>query len=203
MLELRERGWEGLPPPPVFATRIPKAADMGQEDPSATPVATPLGLPNSDPEPQIPHSPPPESVTVPETEAAPTAPVTHSPSISITTLSDFEVADVFDDDSPVDSTTITPHSTFYLEDGNLEILCGSTLFRVHTSVMSFHSPALRQMFAQASLATAESPNGCPRIPSFDTATDFTTLLKMIYLPEYVILCPFEQAFMFMILLQVP
>ena len=166
---------------------------MGQEDPSATPIATPLGLPDSDPEPQIPHPPPPESVTVPETETAPTAPAAHSPSFSITTLSDFEVADVFDDESPVDSTTITPHSTFYLEDGNLEILCGSTLFRVHTSVMSFHSPALRQMFAQAGLATAESPNGCPRIPSSDTATDFTTLLKIIYLPEYVTLCPCRQA----------
>jgi len=42
------------------------------------------------------------------------------------------------------------------------------------------------MFAPAGLATAESPNGCPRITSSDTATDFTTLLKMIYFPGFVV-----------------
>jgi len=40
------------------------------------------------------------------------------------------------------------------------------------------------MFAKSNLTAAESPNGCPRIPSSDTATDFSTLLKVIYLPEY-------------------
>ena len=185
LLELRERGWEGLPPPPVFATRMPNVTGVGQEDPSATPVATPLGLPASDPEPQLPHSPPPKSATFPETEKTPSPPATHSPSISITTLSDFEVADILDDEIPTDPTTVTPHDTLNFEDGNVEVLCGNTLFRVHTSILSLHSPALRQMFAQASLVTAESPNGCPRIPSFDKATDFAMLLKTVYLPGYV------------------
>ena len=67
----------------------------------------------------------------------------------------------------------------------MEVLCRDTLFRVHTSVLSFHSPALRRMFARASLAATESPNSCPRIASSDTAADFTTLLKMIYLPGLV------------------
>ena len=71
-------------------------------------------------------------------------------------------------------------------------MCGNTLFRVHTSILSLHSPALRRMFARESLATAESPNGCPRILSSDKATDFTTLLKIIYLPECVALSPFRQ-----------
>ena len=185
LLELRERGWEGLPPPPVFATRMPNVTGVGQEDPSATPVATPLGLPASDPEPQLPHSPPPESATFPGTETTPSPPATHSPSISITTLSDFEVADILDDEIPTDPTTVTPHDTLNFEDGNVEVLCGNTLFRVHTSILSLHSPALRQMFAQASLVTAESPNGCPRIPSSDKATDFAMLLKTVYLPGYV------------------
>ena len=35
------------------------------------------------------------------------------------------------------------------------------LFHVHTSILSFHSPALHRMFAQTSLAKAESPNSCP------------------------------------------
>ena len=33
----------------------------------------------------------------------------------------------------------------------------------------------------------ETFTGCPRILSSDTATDFATLLKMIYLPGYAIL----------------
>ena len=185
LLELRERGWEGLPPPPVFMTGIPKATGGGQEDPSATPVATPLGLPASDHEPQAPHSPPPESITVLGIETTLSPPATHSPSISITTLSDFEVADILDDEPPTDPTTVTPHDTLNFEDGNVEVLCGNTLFRVHSSILSLHSPALRQMFAQASLATAESPDGCPRILSSDKATDFATLLKTVYLPGYV------------------
>jgi len=203
---LRERGWEGLPPPPIFTTGKPKPVGAKQRDPAATPIATSIGLPNRDPEPQNPRlepqivqSPPLESITIPEPDAVPASPVTQSPSISIATLSDFTIADASDDESqinptisdasddelPIDPTTVAQHNTFYLEDGNVEVLCGNTLFRVHTSVLSFHSPALRRMFAQASLATAESPNGCPRITSSDTATDFTTLLKMIYLPGFV------------------
>jgi len=131
-----------------------------------------------------------EPETIPE---SPVTPVAQSPSISIATLSDFTIADTTDDESPTDTsddelptdaTASTPHETFYLEDGNVEVLCGSTLFRVHTTILSFHSPALRQMFAQTSLATANSPNGCPRILSSDTARDFAALLKMIYLPGF-------------------
>jgi len=124
---------------------------------------------------------------------------THSPSISIVTLSDFTIADASDDETPanatisdtsddelpIDSATVTRHETFYLEDGNLEVLCGNTLFRVTANILSFHSPTLRRMFAKTSLETAESPNGCPRILSSDTAADFTTLLKIIYLPGFV------------------
>ena len=201
MLALRERGWEGLPPPPVFATEKPKPADEDQKDPAATPLATSLGLPNRDL--GISRPSPFKSVSVPGEDAIPTSSVTsitQSPSISIATLSDF-IADASDDESsvdltiadtpndepPFDPTTITPHGIFYLEDGNVEVLCENTLFRVHASTLSFHSPALRRMFAKTILATAESPNGCPRISSSDTARDFSTLLKFIYLPEFVTL----------------
>jgi len=204
VINLRERGWEGLPPPPVFTARRPKPTGVNQRDPATTPVATTLGLPSRDLEPQIPQPPPLEPVPVPEADtipASPTTPVIHSPSISIATLSDFTIADVSDDESPAESsiadtsddelptdpTAIVPHKTFHLEDGNVEVLCGNTLFRVHTSILSFHSPALRRMFAQTNLAAAESPNGCPRVLSSDTATDFATLLKMIYLPGFVAL----------------
>ena len=187
-MKLRERGWEGLPPP-VFTTGKQKSTGEDQKDPSATPVATSLGLPKGDFEPQTPQPLRLEPVTASETDSVPTSPVTQSPSISVSTLSDFTIADTSDDESPIDPTAITPHGTFYLEDGNVEVLCGHTLYRVHTSILSFHSPALRQMFGQTGLSSAESPNGCPRILSSDTATDFATLLKIIYLPGYVTLFP--------------
>ena len=196
VIELRERGWEGLHPPPVFTTGKLKLTSANQKDPAATPIATSLGLLSGDPRPQIPQPPPPESITAPETDAVPASPITQSPSISIATLSDFTIADTSDDETPIDTTTAdvsddetsidpmaaTPHTTFYFEDGSVEVLCGITLFRVHTSVLSLHSPALRRMFAPTSLAAAESPNGCPRVLSTDTAADFATLLKVIYLP---------------------
>ena len=214
VINLRERGWEGLPPPPVFTTGKLKQAGVDQSDPAATPVVVSLGLPSRDfeprviqpppPELQIPQSPPFRSAAIQKTDTvhtSPITPVTQSPSISIATLSDFTTADVSDDEPPVDPTisdasddeppidptAAVPHRTFYLEDGTVEVLCGSTLFRVTVSTLSFHSPLLRQMFAQTNLATAESPNGCPRILSSDSAKDFATLLKVIYLPGFAAL----------------
>ena len=159
-----------------------------QDDPSATPIATSLGLPSTNPEPEV-LQPPVDSVADPEAETTSVSPATQSPSISIATLSDFTTADISDVESSVDPTAITPHDTFYLEDGNVEVLCGNTLFRVHPTILFFHSPALRQMFAQPNLTSAESPNGCPRIHSSDTTTDFAALLNMIYLPRHVALRP--------------
>ena len=199
IINLRERGWEGLPPPPVFTTGVSRPAGTNQNDPTATPVATSLGLPNRDLNPQTPPLEPaavPETGTIPAPQTVP--PASQSPSISITTLSDFTTADISDDEPPVDHeisdtsddelpinpTDAAPHGTFYLDDGNVEVQCGHTLFRVHTSVLSLHSPVLRRMFTQTSLATAETPNGCPRISSSDTAKDFATLFKTIYLPGF-------------------
>jgi len=183
VIELRERGWEGLPPPPVFSTGKPRPTDANQNDSAATPVATSLGLPNEDLGPQVPRPHPLEFITTSETDTIPRSPITQSPSTSISVLSDLTIEDTSDEEPLVDPTVVTHHGTFYLQDGNVEVLCGNTLFRVHTSIMSFHSPTLNQMFAQTGLATAESPNGCPRILSSDTAVDFTILLKMIYLPS--------------------
>jgi hypothetical protein len=179
---LRERGWEGLPPPPVFTTGKLKPPGPDQKDPSATHIATSLGLSNRDPEPQIPQPFPLEPVVIPEAGTIPTSPITQSPSISIATLSDFTLTDTSDDEPPIDPTVAAPDETFNFEEGNVEVLCGNTLFRVHTSVLSLHSPVLRRMFARTSLTAADSPNGCPRITCPDTATDFSILLKTMYLP---------------------
>jgi len=186
----------GGPPSPTCVQF--RAAKTDQREPATTPVVASLGLPDRYLEPRMPHPPPPELTAVSETDkipASPITPVTHSPSISIATFSDFTIADVSDDESPADPAisetsngqlppdpaVAVPHDTFYLEDGNVEVLCGNTLFRIHTSVVSFRCPALSSMFSQTNLASAESPNGYRRIPSSDTATDFTTIPKIIYL----------------------
>ena len=98
-------------------------------------------------------------------------------------MSDFTIADNLDDEPIPEPEIITPHDTFYLDDGGVEVLCGKTLFRVHSSVLSFHSPVLREIFSPANLVAAESPNGCPRIVSSDIPVDFATFLKIVYLPE--------------------
>ena len=191
VVSLRERGWEGLPPPPVFATGKSKPAGADQKDSTAattaaTPAITSLGLPSENLEPQPVPQPPPfllESDITPEIGTIHASPVIQSPSLSIVALSDF-AADTSDDESLIDSTAITSHAAFYLEDGNVEVLCGNTLFRVHVSVLSPYSHVLGQMLSKVNLAAAESPNGCPRILSSDVATDFVTLLKIVYLPAY-------------------
>ena len=193
VLRLRESGWEGLPAPPILRSAQPETTVPESQDPAVTPVATSLGLPSIGEQSQPPTLPSPApdipSGWSPRSSAPP------SPSTSITALSDFTIADSLDDEpipEPETTTlheptlepeTISPHDAFYLDDGSVEVLCGKTLFRVHTSALSFHSPVLRQMFSPTNLTAAESPNGCPRIVSSDTPTDFATLLKVIYLPE--------------------
>jgi len=192
VLRLRESGWEGLPTPPILRSAQPEITAPKSQDPAATPIATSLGLPGVVEQPRTPTPPSPTPYHPPcESPKSSTPP---SPSTSITALSDFTIADSLDDEpilEPETTTlheptlepeTISPHDKFYLDDGSVEVVCGKTLFRVHTSALSFHSPVLRQMFSPANLTAAESPNGCPRVVSSDTPTDFATLLKAVYLP---------------------
>jgi len=79
----------------------------------------------------------------------------------------------------------TRHKTFYLEDGNVEIVCGHTIFRAHSPILSFSSSKLRDMFSPSTLLTAPMSEGCPRIVFKDSAQDFAVLLRMIYTPGYI------------------
>jgi len=204
VLLLRERGWEGLPTPPILRGAQSEITALKSQDPAATPVATSLGLPGVVEQPRTP-TPPSPTLHHPPCES-PKSSTPPSPSTSTTALSDFTIADSLDDEpalepepvlepefalepeaiTPHEPTpepeAITPHDMFYLDDGSVEVVCSKTLFRVHTSTLSFHSPVLRQMFSPPNLAAAESPNGCPRVASSDTPTDFATLLKAVYIP---------------------
>lgn len=182
MIELWERDWEGLPPPPKFTTVKPKLTLVNEKGPGSTPVTASRGPQGEDMGLQVVPLPPVESATAKNTDTVSGTPVTQSPSISIATLSDFTNIDTPDDEALIDRETTAPHGTFYLEDGNVEVLCGNVLFRVHTSVLSPHSPVFRRLFAQTNLATAESPNGCPRVLFPGTATDLVILLNAVYPP---------------------
>jgi len=103
-----------------------------------------------------------------------------SPTLSISTISDLTPTES-DDDERIS----TRHETFYLEDGNVEVVCGRKIFRIHSPIVSFSSPKLRDMLSPSTLLDAPMPEGCPRITLKDSAEDFAVLLKMIYTPGCV------------------
>jgi hypothetical protein len=108
-----------------------------------------------------------------------------SPTLSISTISDLTPTELGDEIEHSEGQMTACHGTFYFEDGNVEILCGDTMFRVHSTTISFSSPKLRDMLSRSSLLNAPMPEGCPRIVFADNAEDFAVLLKMIYMPGYV------------------
>jgi hypothetical protein len=106
-----------------------------------------------------------------------------SPTLSISTISDLTPSELDEDIGEGNGEqTFDHHESFYLEDGNVEIVCGHVLFRVHSPTISFSSPKLRDILSHSALLHAPMPEGCPRITVTDTAQDFAVLLKMIYTP---------------------
>ena len=111
---------------------------------------------------------------------------TPSPTLSISTISDLTPTELDEAIGEGDGERIpTPHEAFYLEDGNVEVVCGDTIFRIHSPIVSFSSSKLRDMLSPSTLLDAPMPGGCPQIVFKDSAEDFAVLLKMIYTPGYV------------------
>ena len=108
-----------------------------------------------------------------------------SPTSSISTISDLTPTEL---DEGVEEQTTVHHDTFYFEDGNVEIMCGDTVFRVHSTVISFSSPKLRDILSPSALLHAPIPEGRPRVTIPEGAEDFGVLLKMIYTPGSVSSC---------------
>ena len=108
-----------------------------------------------------------------------------SPTLSISTISDLTPTELGEDTGEDNGERIpTRHEMFYLEDGNVEIVCGHTIFRVHSPIVSFSSPKFRDALSPSTLLNAPMPDGCPRVVFEDGAEDFAVLLKMIYTPGY-------------------
>ena len=114
------------------------------------------------------------------------APTVSSPTLSVSTISDLSPTE-FDEDTGEASGEQVParHEMFYSEDGNVEIVCGHTVFRVHSTAVTFSSPNLRDALSSSALRNAPMPEGCPRVFFKDNAEDFAVLLKMIYTPGWV------------------
>jgi len=109
-----------------------------------------------------------------------------SPTLSISTISDLTPTELDDGTGEGEGERIsTRHETFYLEDGNVEVVCGRKIFRIHPPIVSFSSSKLRDMLSPSTLLDAPMPEGCPQIIFKDSAEDFAVLLKMIYTPGCV------------------
>ena len=108
-----------------------------------------------------------------------------SPTFSASIVSDLTPTELGGEVEHSTEQTTTRHDTFYFEDGNVEIVCGDTIFRVHSTTISFSSSKLRDMLSPSTLLNAPMPEGCPRTVFKDSAEDFGILLKMIYTPGYV------------------
>ena len=119
---------------------------------------------------------------LPEPFIGVTTGATSSPTLSISTISDLTPTELGEDIEHASEQMATRHDTFYFEDGNVEIMCGDTIFRVHSTTISFSSPKLRDILSQPAPLDAPTPGGCPRVTISDSAEDFAILLKMIYTP---------------------
>ena len=84
----------------------------------------------------------------------------------------------------------TRHDRFYFEDGNVEIVCGDTTFRVHSTVILTSPSKLQDILFPPNLLDAPVPEGRHLVTVSDNAEDFEALLGMIYTPGWVAL-PFE------------
>ena len=111
--------------------------------------------------------------------------VLSSPTLSISTVSDLTPTELGEEVEYSEEQKTTRHDTFYFQDGNVEIVCGGTAFRVHSTIISFSSSKLRDILSTSTLLDAPVPEGCPRIIFNDCAEDFAVLLKMIYTPGHV------------------
>ena len=104
-----------------------------------------------------------------------------SPALSFSTVSDLTPTEFGEIERSEEQTT-TPHNTFYFDDGNVEIVCGNTVFRVHSTIISFVSTKLRDILSPLTLLNSSMSGGRPRITVSDSAEDFAVPLKMIYTP---------------------
>ena len=111
--------------------------------------------------------------------------VASSPTLTISTISDLTPTELGEEAEHAEEQKTARHDTFYFEDGNVEIMCEHTVFRVHSTIISFSPSKLRDILSPSTILNVPMSKGCPRVAFTDSAEDFGVLLKMIYTPGYV------------------
>ncbi|KAH8080701.1 hypothetical protein BXZ70DRAFT_1012459 [Cristinia sonorae] len=81
-----------------------------------------------------------------------------------------------DPDRDVEIVDYQNHPTLYFEDGNTILSCASTLFCVHRTIVSKHSPVLKILVE----SNARMLRGLKHIVMKETADDVEALLNVIY-----------------------
>ena len=77
--------------------------------------------------------------------------------------------------------TYVNHRTLYFDDGNVILSCGSTIFRVHRSLLSKHSSVFRERFQPPQEdVKPKLLHGLPLIILDDTSEEMEALLNTIY-----------------------
>jgi hypothetical protein len=183
VVETEEEGGAVAEVPAEIETPV---AFVPQDLPTAM---TDIGIPSSTLQAIEPPSILHDAESFPETFVEVPSGTPSSPTLTISTISDLTPAELGEDTGEGSGErVVTRHDTFYFEDGNIEIVCGHTVFRVHSTIVSFSSPKLRDMLSPSTLLNAPMPDGRPRIVVKDSSEDFAVLVKMIYTPGWVSLC---------------
>ena len=86
-------------------------------------------------------------------------------------------SDTDDIDVDVDEKPFVNHPTLYFDDGNVILATpGRTLFCVHRSLLSKHSPVFRDLFEQEH----DTFRGLMKVPREETPEELEALLGVIY-----------------------
>ncbi|KAF9810982.1 hypothetical protein IEO21_06739 [Rhodonia placenta] len=72
------------------------------------------------------------------------------------------------------------HPSLYFEDGNVILSCDSTLFRVHRSLLSKHSPVFRDLLEDKEDQKQHYLRECIHVALSDTGEEMEALLNVIY-----------------------
>ena len=69
---------------------------------------------------------------------------------------------------------------FWFDDGNVVLQGSATQFRVHRSVLSYHSPIMNDCFQSAQPQDEPTIEGCPLIHLQDSEKDISNMCSLLY-----------------------
>lgn len=86
-------------------------------------------------------------------------------------------------------STWTRHSELYFSDGNVILLCESTVFKVWRGILAVNSEVFQDLFSLEPHQpdTSEKYDGVPVVRLHDSAKDMEILLKTLCIAKYAVL----------------